>query len=478
MSLSKLNYVNAGTKGTFKASGDFQSTPADVDAIIDHLRTSGKQHVVVHLHGGLISESKGMAIAEKMIAPYEAAGAHPVSLVYETGFMETLLGNLRTIHETKLFGKLLKYARKYVAKKLGVEFDGLEGAGDAEPDLERPAKELESHPWFTVLEEAAADGKPEMGLEGLEAADDEVDQEEIEDWLMDDDEMRPVLLQDLTNPVVNRESLDAPGEGPEGLISWGKTAWTILKVGKRVVTRLWTKRDHGAYCTLVEELLREAFLADFGQWTWDAMKQKAHDLFSSNVDVQGTDQHAGRYLADALAALQAENSDFKVDIVGHSLGTVAACELLDATAGSLTIRNIAFLAPAVRTDVAHASLVAKPERFEKFRLFTMSDKYEVDDELLGVVYPRSLLYLISGALEKTEVDETIFGMARHLTGVSPYDEDHLMDIVAYLRDDPSRAVWSVTDTGAPAGHRSTSEDHGGFDDDDETRASLTHFLQS
>lgn len=473
MALSKLNYVNAGPKGTFEASGNISTTPEDVDAIAEHLRSTGKKHVVIHFHGGLISEAKGMAIAEKLIAPYEAAGAHPISLVYETGFLETLRNNLTTIHETKLFWKLLKYARKYVAKKLGIDFGGLESTG-AEPDLKRPAKQLEADPWFTDLEDAAAEGVPDAGLEST-AASDAVDQEEIEEWLLDDEEMRPIVLAEREEQVVKGDKLDAPGEGPEGLIAWGKTAWTILKIGKRVVVRLVKKRDHGAYCTLVEEVLREAFLADFGQWTWSAMKGKAHDLFLPNDNLDGLDQHAGRYLTDTLAAIQAEDSDFTVDIVGHSLGTVTSCELLDATADSLNVRNIAFLAPAVRTEVAHESLATKPDRFKDFRLFTMTDQYEIDDELAGFIYPRSLLYLVSGALEESEVDETLFGMARHLSGEAPYDDSHLTDLVGFLE---GRAVWAVTGNEAPEGRRSTSETHGGFDDDDATLASLTHYLKS
>ena len=72
MTLSKLNYVNAGANGTFEASGEVRSTPEDVDTLIEYLRSSGKQRVVVHLHGGLISESKGMAIAEKIFPVYSA----------------------------------------------------------------------------------------------------------------------------------------------------------------------------------------------------------------------------------------------------------------------------------------------------------------------------------------------------------------------------------------------------------------------
>ena len=482
MTLSKLNYVNVGPNSTFEASGDFTSTPEDVDNLLTYLTSSGKHHIVIHLHGGLISEKKGMAIAEKIIAPYEAAGAHPVSIVYETGFLETLSDNLTSIRNTKLFTKLLKYVRKYVAKKLGVGITSLELPIIDETIFNRPADELESDDYFTIIEDAAGQYVPDEaddGLEGVKTKVDDADLKEIEEWLDADEGMQAVLSKDASNPLVVDEKLDRPGDGAEeGVLTWGKTAWTILKIGKRVLSRLLRKRDHGAYCTIVEEVLREVYLADFGEWTWTKMKNKAHDMFQSNENRSGLEQHPGRYLMDGLAKLQADNADAVIDVVGHSLGTVAACELLDAMEDILKIRNIAFLAPAVQTEKVNSSLITKQERFDQFRMFTMSEHYERHDKLVGIIYPRSLLYFISGVLEETEVDETLLGMARHLTGTSPYNEQHLLNIVQYLDNDPLRAVWSVTEMTAPEGQRPCSETHGGFDDDDATLGSLTYYLKT
>ena len=47
-------------------------------------------------------------------------------------------------------------------------------------------------------------------------------------------------------------------------------------------------------------------------------------------------------------------------------------------------------------------------------------------------------------LEATEVDEPLFGMARHLTGEAPYDNEHLQNIVRHAKEDPTRASWSTT----------------------------------
>ena len=226
MSLSKLNYVNVGRDGTFAPSGDVNSTPADVDALMGHLRSEAKNHVVIHLHGGLVSESAGMGVAESMLPTYEAAGAHPVSIVYETGFLETLQGNLSSIHETKLFAKLIKYVRKFTARKLGL--DALEGIADAEPDLTRPASELESDPWFTALEGAPLEA-PEAVGESEEAA-----QAEIERWLESDEEMPAIIREEARMDIVQAESI---ADKDEAIFTWAATARTILQIGTRVTAR-------------------------------------------------------------------------------------------------------------------------------------------------------------------------------------------------------------------------------------------------
>lgn len=59
-------FVNVGTLGSFEATGKHSSKPADVDALFQHLEDLKAKSLVLHFHGGLISEAKGIAIAEKM----------------------------------------------------------------------------------------------------------------------------------------------------------------------------------------------------------------------------------------------------------------------------------------------------------------------------------------------------------------------------------------------------------------------------
>jgi len=61
MPLEKTYYVNVGPRGTFKPSGkrDFDSTPQDVDALVDHLRHNRRKKIVLYFHGGLVNQIQG-----------------------------------------------------------------------------------------------------------------------------------------------------------------------------------------------------------------------------------------------------------------------------------------------------------------------------------------------------------------------------------------------------------------------------------
>jgi len=75
--------------------------------------------------------------------------------------------------------------------------------------------------------------------------------------------------------------------------------------------------------------------------------------------------------------------------------------------------DVIFLAPAVTYDQFDATLANHQSRIAHFRSFGMTDDWEIADRLLPVVYPRSLLYFVSGLLEET-IDEPLVGMERFL----------------------------------------------------------------
>ncbi|MEO1161327.1 MAG: hypothetical protein AAFW74_12890, partial [Pseudomonadota bacterium] len=234
----------------------------------------------------------------------------------------------------------------------------------------------------------------------------------------------------------------------------------------------------GLYPTVIEEILREFYLADFGEWIWARMKTVAEQMWLPNEGSLDEDSHPGTYFLKKLAAHQSANPSFSVDFVGHSAGSIAICHMLrsaDAAGNLPQIRNIVFLAPACLTTLMHEEIISHPDRFADFRMFTMDDEFEQKDRLVPLIYPRSLLYLISGALEM-EVDIPVAGMTRFWTGEEPFDDAHLSETAAWLKEaGKDRNVLSVTD-GGPDGMRSRSDKHGDFDNDPETLASLTHMV--
>jgi len=116
--LDKLTYINIGAHG--QLTGKLHTTSPDIDKIPEHITRAGVQKLVLHFHGGLVSEEAGELTAQQMVPLYQSAGADPVVFIWETGFLETIEHNFSDIHNTKLFKKILAYAIQQLAKRLNI----------------------------------------------------------------------------------------------------------------------------------------------------------------------------------------------------------------------------------------------------------------------------------------------------------------------------------------------------------------------
>jgi hypothetical protein len=94
----KPHLVNL-SMGEFSDSGEWSTTPADVDAIFGtHLpramqeaRKEGRPlRLMFQAHGGLNDEATGLAIAQKSVAWWLANGVYPIYFTWETGLFETI----------------------------------------------------------------------------------------------------------------------------------------------------------------------------------------------------------------------------------------------------------------------------------------------------------------------------------------------------------------------------------------------------
>ncbi|RJG09034.1 hypothetical protein D3879_24785 [Pseudomonas cavernicola] len=470
-----INFVNVGPGGTFEASGDHATEAAEIDALFQHLSSAGEKSLVVHFHGGLVSEGAGIEIAQKMVPVYEAAGAVPLTFVWETGLIETFRDNLQNIHDTALFQKLLKWQLRRAAQRFG-GFEG-RGAGVAIPMSKIEDELAKPRPFASYDDLATGKGAAARGGVAVTEADLDVLKQELQaEFQADIDGDYTVIAE--VDALAGR----SPDAGARGLIEGLKTAKMLAAIAYRVIRRHIRGRDHGFYPTVVEELLRELYLADLGAWVWGRMKDKATAMWLPNDGLSGDERRVGSYVLEKIAALQTTRPDFRVDLVGHSAGSIAICEMLRAAAArdlAVRVNTITFLAPAGRSELGVAELVRHPDRFKQFRCYTMDDDYEREDQLVPKVYTRSLLYFISGVLEPDEVDAPIMGMMRHASGQGPFRNGPAADWAAFMTAQ-QRLVLSdntVIDPSAVAGRRTSSRSHGGFDDDGPTRESLTELLR-
>ncbi len=179
-----------------------------------------------------------------------------------------------------------------------------------------------------------------------------------------------------------------------------------------------------------------------------------------------------RYVAARLKAFcDARPRDVELHAVGHSAGSIFHSHFLACAheLGVPAFESAIFLAPAVRIDTFRERLGARigdGGAVRRVTLFTMQRDYERADNCANV-YHKSLLYLVSNALE-TERGAPLLGLEESLRA------DPAMKRLFGLGDAPSTQgsiVWSVTavDTGASA---SLARAHAAFDDDVPTMNSV------
>lgn len=473
---SKLNYINVGPHGTFKPSGDTHTNPEDIDQIFEHIKSENITKLAIHFHGGLVNEGAGLNVAQSMMPVYEAGNAHPLTIVWETGLLETIGRNLNNIHSTKLFQKLITYIFRQLTKRLGAD---ISGRGPNKPmTIEEIEKELEKLDKFESFESSARSGSSSLTIDDLENAKNQMEIEYKLDFQQDLDFQNSETKIFHENTYLNAEKQkDLKGQSSRGL-DLLKLAKAMVSVTYRVLKRFLEGRDHDIYPTAVEEILREFYLADFGEWVWDGMKDIAVNMWLPNNNTISQDSHPGTYLLRKLNEHVENNPSFTIDVVGHSAGSIAICNMLKSayqTDQMPRLRNIIFLAPACSTKLMYEEVVKHPDRYEGFRMFTMSDEYEKKDRLVPVIYTRSLLYFISGVLE-SEVDIPLAGMERFWTQQEPFSDDYLVECASWLKDQGSnRGVLSVTNSNLP-GFTSNSEKHGDFDNDPKTCESITYIV--
>ena len=474
------------------------STREDVKRILATAAQSAEPGLVLHFHGGLVNAASGKEIATRLAPIYFAAGTYPVFFVWESGLIETLKNNLSDIKDDSVFRELVKKAAEWALKQLG-SGAVTKSAGGAAVNKDQLRGDFDR--WFDGMsgEPPVSDdpgkGAPTQTTRAVVPDEDDL-AGNIEAELDNDERFQEVMaglylaskrgtqattrggsapaadVQVLVDDQALKELF--PGntaQSTRGVLTWFKIAKFVAKIVIAVVKRHLKDRDHGTYTTIVEEVLRAAYLDKVGEVVWRSMKKDTGDAFGDDP------MSVGAAVVGELAALAAAGKTFKrIVLVGHSTGAIYINHWIAYAAKALpgTAFDIVLLAPANRFEGFEQVLLNHGASIRNFRMFAMTDGNESNDELVPIVYPRSLLYFVSGVLEG-EPDVPIMGMQRFYK-FDGNDFPSVGRVRAWLEEGAGRRVWSIDETANGLGSKSLK--HGDFDNDEVTVASIGFILKN
>jgi hypothetical protein len=464
----------------------------------------------------LVGLNSGKRIASELGASYQEAGAYPLFFVWEAGAIEIIVNNWADIASEPIFQQLVRKAVEFALGKLG-DAIGAKGAAPAPVDPARVAADLKA--WFAGTAESPpyADYDLRPGMAGAKAGaqPDPLYRMELQANLEADPAFRQALeavangllppeqrqatkgggtraaTTTLMDPAALAEVADSPAPGQKGAISMAKMAWEVAKVVYRVVRRYLDGRDHGLYGTVEEEVLRAFYADKLGQTLfWNQMKKDTVDAFDPAPAQPGREAGGLAFLQRLAARLAAGAPTPRIVLTGHSTGAVYICHFIERADALLPAGlrfDIVLLAPAVDFKLFAKTMQTYAHRVGNVRLFGMQDEWERADAmaqgflpaaLARILYPHSLLYFVSGLLEEAETDMPILGMKRFFDRGAVFSAPAYPEVDwarAWFAQAPSReAVWSDANLGP--GRNSAARQHGNFDNDRATVASIKHLL--
>jgi hypothetical protein len=220
-----------------------------------------------------------------------------------------------------------------------------------------------------------------------------------------------------------------------------------------------------------------------GKSAWDEMKENA--LAASQP------KGGARLALDSLVKLMQADKSVEVHLVGHSAGsifhaslvrlltskgTISSGFLKGETGYGVKIASCILWAPACTIELFKEAYLPSIEdrSLEKFALYLLSDKAEQDDHCAGI-YNKSLLYLVSNALESQpripgfRDGFPMLGMEKFVN-LDP-------DLSDLFTRDHAKLVLAPNNVEEGLMGSSGARHHGDFDDDHQTvKATLAYIL--
>lgn len=145
------------------------------------------------------------------------------------------------------------------------------------------------------------------------------------------------------------------------------------------------------------------------------------------------------------------------------------------------------LAPAATSQHFADTLAKAAPLIQRTRMFTMTDVKEREDWVVGAIYPRSLLYLVSGVFERDGGKSGVaplIGLSRYLgEGLdklisSPLGRSSQLSATRSYFGEAGRVVLSPTAYHAQVGFRAGAISHGDFDNDALVLESISEMLRN
>jgi len=484
-------------------SGVLASTSKeDLDHLFQTLLTDpDRERLVAHFHGGLVSQKDALDIAGRLLPNYREASSYPVFFIWESGIFEAIENNIPEIFDEKIFKRLLTRVTQFALAKIGQKVGERGGRLELPDEFEVTDRMNSARAGEAVYEDLELDLAEDAKLEPVEEAQLRevlegdviltMEAQAIANGLRSPDEVnadreatRGARVKASTHTLMSPSVLEeirqqAPSPNERGLLPEFAIKriikGTVLVVG-RVIYRLAKRRAHGVYPTVAEEILREFYLANVGKAVWDLMKNDTADAFKDDAD-----RYGGTAFLERLKKQWQAGYHPRVVLVGHSAGAIFICNFLKHADERLPPDvqfDLILLAPGANFDLFSNTLADHGGRIGDLRIFAMQDEHEKKDQITPVIplYPRSLLYFVSGVLEG-EADKPLVGMQRYFFDEPPFNEGfpEIATVRQFLDASPNRTVWSKVDSGP--GLASAAVHHGDFDDVDEpTIKSVKHII--
>ncbi len=484
--LSKNHYLDLA-EGKFKGT-----TAADLGPMFAALEQGPvKDHIVVHLHGGLVSRTSAEQSAEVLQPYYEAGGAYPVFFFWRSDLWSVLQHNMADIAKEDAFKRLVKRLMQLAVGKLANYAGARSGGVLVLPSEATMPDDLEGLAGYAATREPTAGPKPELQLSAqqIEQAEAELETDEI---LQEESQaivatVVPPAVASATRaraggaPVTPKPSLmsknvkqelAAEVTGPDaraGILTFLTLAKHGIVILKNVIVRFAKGRAHGIYTTIVEEVLRDLYLDSVGAIAWETMKGDTVGAFKEDPQVYG-----GTAFLQHLKAWWRPGR--RITLVCHSAGAIYGGNFLtnvDRVLPADAKLDVVYLAPACTFETMASLLPVFAKRVRRFRMYALSETLESGYWEVPVIYPASLLYMVSGLFEGVANDMPIVGMQRYYTDADPYIAPEIQQVTKFLQ---GKCVWSVVQGGP--GWSSAATRHGGFTGDEETCKSLRDFLRS